>query len=160
VVVPEIRICPGARAPEGVVGNRRRTVEQRAILPVRLEALVRAGPYASTPGDLALPVVAPPAGTVSLVLDALALGAQIRDLGNRAVPAVPAVEERDLDRLFGDVGDMAEVRPLGGPVEAARGPEAGRARIERECVNRPVGAVGEWDPARPENVSGIAQASS
>ena len=124
MVATQVGVRPGARAPERVVGDRGRTIEHRDILAVGLETLVGAGPDAGATRNLAVAVVAPPARPVALVLDALALGTEIGDLRKRAVAAVAAVEERDLDRLFGDVRDVAEMRPLGGPVHAASGPEA------------------------------------
>lgn len=147
VVAAKERVGPGAGPSERVVGDCRRAFEHRRLVAVRLEPLVGTGPDAGATGDLALAVAAAPARPVALVLDALALRAEVGDPRERAVAAVTAVEEGDLDRLLGDVGDMAEVRPLGRPVQACRRAESARAGLEREGVDRPVGAVGKRDPA-------------
>ena len=99
-------------------------------------------------GDLALAGVAAAAGAVALVLHALALGAEVGDVGQRAVAAVAAVEERDLDGLLEDMEGMAQAGPFDAAEETPRqwGPRA--VRIEDQAVNQPVEAVCEAGTAQ------------
>src|SRR4029079_16153660 len=58
----------------------------------------------------------PAARAVALVLRALRLGAHVRDLGQRAVAAVVAAEERHLGRLLDRMcGATRDARPLFAP---------------------------------------------
>src|SRR5439155_182849 len=97
------RVRPGARAYERVVLDDDRAVEHRLLLAVALEPLVGLRPDALAVVDLAEAVARAAARPVSLVLRAHRLGADVRDLGQRAVAAVPAMEHRYLDRLLEEV---------------------------------------------------------
>ena len=90
VVAAQERVRPRARPVERVVLDDDRPVEHRLLLAVGLEPLVGVRPDALRVVDLAEPVARSAAGAVALVLRALRLGADVRDLGERAVAAVPA----------------------------------------------------------------------
>ena len=109
VVAAEERVAPGAGAAQVVVLDDDRALEHRALLAVGLEAAVGVGPDAGVAGDLAHAVAGAAAGAVALVLLAVALGAQVGDVGQAAVAAIAAVVERDLDRLLEHVERLAEV---------------------------------------------------
>ncbi len=143
MIAPQVGVRPGARALEGVVDEDRRPVEHRELLAIRLEAVVGADPDARPREHLADPVVASAAGPVPLALGALRLRAEVGDVGERAVAAVPAVEERDLDGVLQDVDRAGEVVPLHGLVEAGRGAVAGRPRREGAVVGEAVRLVHE-----------------
>src|SRR4029079_3125371 len=113
VIAVEEGIRPGARPGERVVLDHHRTVEHGLLLAVGLEALVRLGPDALAVVDLAEPLARAAARAVALVLRALRLGADVRDLGQRAVAAVETAEERHLGRLLGRMcGTTRDARPL------------------------------------------------
>src|SRR6476660_4164231 len=84
VVAAEERIRPGARPRERVVLHHDRAVEHGLLFAARLQPLVGLRPDALSVVDLAEAVAGTAAGSVSLVLGALRLGAHVRDLGQRA----------------------------------------------------------------------------
>src|SRR5579875_4196575 len=94
VVAAEERVCPGARAAQGVVLDHHRPRHQLELLAVGLQPLVGLGPDALAVVDLAEPVARAAAAAVALVLGAGALGADVGDVGQRAVAAVLAAEHR------------------------------------------------------------------
>src|SRR4029078_8457962 len=96
----EERVRPGARAGEGIVLHDDRAVEHLLFLTVRLEPLVGLRPDALGVVHLAEPVPRAAARTVALVLSTHRLGTHVRDLGERAVPAVLACEQGHLRRLL------------------------------------------------------------
>src|SRR5487761_2584399 len=138
VVAPEEGVRPGAGAPEAVVDDHGRALEHRQLLAVGLQALVGAHPDTALREDLADAVMRPAARAVPLVLRALRLRAEGRDVGQRAVAAVPAVVQGHLDGLLQHVERPAEMRPLELFIDAARGAEAGRAGREDGAVREAV----------------------
>ena len=88
MVTPQERIAPGAGPTQVVVLDHDWALEHRPLLAVGLEALVGVGPDTRVARHLALAVVGAAARAVALVLLAVALGAQVRDVGQRAVAAV------------------------------------------------------------------------
>src|SRR5262245_15436781 len=103
VVTAEERVRPCARAAKLVVLDDGRAVEHVLLLAVDLEPVVGERPDAVLLADLALPLSCPTAGAVALVLDTLGLGAEVGDVRQRAVAAVPAPEHGDLGCLLDDV---------------------------------------------------------
>ena len=132
VVAAEERVRPGARPGQRVVLDDDRAVEHRLLLAVGLEPLVRLRPDALGVVDLAQAVARPAARAVALVLRALRLRADVGDLGERAVAAVLAGEQRHLGGLLERMGHP----PHGsrGLVDAAVDAPSGREerRVARE----------------------------
>ena len=142
MVAAEERVRPRARARERVVLDDDRTVEHRLLLAVRLQPLVRLRPDALGVVHLAQSLAGAAARAVALVLRTLRLGTHVRDVGQRAVAAVAAAEQRDLRRLLQAVGDLPGCRRLlHRAVEGAAGGEERRVRLERGGVQAPAEPV-------------------
>ena len=151
-------IGPGARALERVVGHHGLAVQHRALFAVRLEPRVRVCPDARVPGDLALAVGGAATRAVALVLLAVALGAQVRDVGQRAVTAVAAVKHRDLDRVLQHVERLLDVGLLNGGVELGPDLEARRPGLKHPAVQGAVELVERGDLAARAVAGGVGEA--
>src|ERR1035437_2032576 len=159
MVALEEGVRPGARPPEAIVDDHGRALEHRELLAVGLEALVGADPDAAPREHLADAVVGPAAGTVALALRALGFGAEVGDVGQRAVAAVPAVVERHLDRLLQHVQRPAEMGLLELSIDAPGRAESGRPGREDEAVREAVRLVPRRTPAtRPTARTGRQRA--
>ena len=132
VVAAEKRVCPCARPGQRVVLDDDGAVQHRLLLAVGLEPLVRLRPDALGVVDLAQPVARPAARAVALVLRALRLRADVGDLGERAVAAVLASEQRHLRGLLERMGwpDDSSRGLLDAAVDAP--PDCEERRVARE----------------------------
>src|SRR5579875_3266230 len=108
MVAAEEGVRPGARPLEAVVLDDHRRLEHRLLLAVGLQPLVGLRPDALPVVDLAEPLARAAAGAVALILGADRLRTDVGDVGQRAVAAVPAVEDRHLRRLLELVERLAE----------------------------------------------------
>ena len=126
-----------------------RAVEHRLLLAVRLEPLVGLRPDALRVVDLAQALAGAAARPVALVLRALRLRADVGDLGQRAVAAVAAAEERHLGRLLQPRG-----RPSRRPAPS-RPP--GRTRVRPGRAARRARTRAAWSRRLKRYLSGHPQ---
>ena len=92
MVAAEEGVGPAGGAAEGLVLDDRGVLEHVLLVAFVLGAVVGAAPDAFEVGDFAQAVAGSAAGAVALVLGALGFGAEVFDVGERAVAAVFAAE--------------------------------------------------------------------
>src|SRR5688500_7149107 len=137
-------VPPGRRVAERLVLDDRRVFEQLLLAALALQTVVRARPDALEVGHLALAVARAAAGAVALVLGALRLGAEERDVGQRAVAAVLALEHRAFRRELEHAQRPRTLRRvLRALVRRLAEPEERRVRREHAVVHPAAELVAE-----------------
>src|SRR5271157_3987512 len=102
MIASEVKVDPGGGLVQIVVHRRDQVLPKRLICAVRIESLVGEYVYAfALVGICFAPALeASAARTITLILGALAHGAQISQIQHGAIAAVPAVVSQTFDDLF------------------------------------------------------------